>query len=127
MAKHKTRAVTRAEPPPEAGPTPDELEAAQGLLQLRYDGAAHQQLLARQDAEQLELCTRLLAETTERVQQLRAAIDVVAQATDATQAQRAYSLQLHIMNLESARQTESALRTSKLYVEHLMAARRAFR
>lgn len=124
MAKHKTRAVTRAEPPPEAGPTPDELEAAQGLLQLRYDGAA---LLARQDAEQLELCTRLLAETTERVQQLRAAIDVVAQATDAAQAQRAYSLQLHIMNLESARQTESALRTSKLYVEHLMAARRAFR
>jgi hypothetical protein len=124
MAKHKTRAVTRAEPPPEAGPTPDELEAAQGLLQLRYDGAAR---LARQDAEQLELCTRLLAETTERVQQLRAAIDVVAQATDATQAQRAYSLQLHIMNLESARQTESALRTSKLYVEHLMAARRAFR
>ena len=93
---------------------------------MRYDPAAHQQRLAQQDAEQLELCTRLLAEATERVQQLRASMDATARATDATEAIKAYSLQLHIMNLESARQTETALRTSMLYIEHLITARRAF-
>jgi hypothetical protein len=112
--------------PAEAGPTAAELEAADALLRMRYDPAAHQQRLAQQDAEQLELCTRLLAEATERVQQLRASMDATARATDATEAIKAYSLQLHIMNLESARQTETALRTSMLYIEHLITARRAF-
>ena len=98
------------------------VQAANTLLSLRY---APPPDLARDDANQLALCTRLLAEATERVQQLRLASDAVA-AENAAASAMTSSYSLHLLNLYAAHETESALRTSKLYIERLISARRAF-